>query len=84
MIKTKKTILYILTSTLTISIPVLIFGLVNTLVSIKYETENPGDCISSVSGDDLCSAINRFEIIIVINILIIITLIIFRKRIIKK
>ncbi len=82
MISMKKTIFYILISILTISIPVLIFGIVNTMVSIKYETENPGDCISTISGANLCAAINRFEIIIAINITLIIGLMIFRKKLI--
>lgn len=67
-----------------ISIPILIFGIINTMVSIKYETENPGDCISLISGDNLCAAITQFKIIIAINIVIIIILMIFRKRINKK
>jgi len=84
MISMKKTVFYILISILAISIPVMIFGIINTMVSIKYETENLGDCISTVSGIDLCSVINRFEIIIGINVILIIGLLIFRKKLIKK
>jgi preprotein translocase subunit SecG len=30
------------------------FGYINTMVSIKYETESGDGCISEVSGDNLC------------------------------
>jgi uncharacterized membrane protein YhaH (DUF805 family) len=79
-----RTSFYVVISLLIISIPILIFGIINTMVSLKYETENPGDCISTISGTDLCSAINRFEIIIAINVILIIGLLIFRKKLIKK
>lgn len=39
------------------------FGIINTMVSLKYETEAPGQCISSVSGDDLCVALQRCKIL---------------------
>lgn len=39
------------------------FGIINTRVSLKYETENPGQCLSSVSGDDLCAALQRCKIL---------------------
>jgi len=72
-----KTFFYIVISILIVSIPILIFGIINTMVSIKYETENPGDCISAISGANLCSSITRFEIIIAVNVLLIIGLLIF-------
>jgi hypothetical protein len=30
------------------------FGIVNTLVSLQYETNGPGECISQVTGYNLC------------------------------
>ncbi len=83
MINIKKTVFYILISILAISIPVLIFRILNTTISIKYKTENPGDCISTVSGIDIDSTINRLEIIRGINVILIIYLLIFRKELIK-
>jgi hypothetical protein len=37
------------------------FEVVNMLVSLKYETDRASDCISTVSGLDLCAAIRHFE-----------------------
>lgn len=31
------------------------FGIINTQVSLKYETQVAGQCISSVTGRDLCA-----------------------------
>jgi len=47
-----------------ILIPIIGFGIVNTMVSLKYETENLGDCISTVSGIDLCRILRCLEIVI--------------------
>ncbi|MBD1397486.1 hypothetical protein H9Q13_09935 [Pontibacter sp. JH31] len=33
------------------------FGVVNSMVSLKYETNSSGECISTITGADLCSAI---------------------------
>jgi hypothetical protein len=40
------------------------FAILNTMVSIKYETENPGDCISLTSGVDLCQTIIYLKLLI--------------------
>ena len=61
-----------------------IYGVINTMVSIKYETENPGDCISLVSGKDLCSVISGFQNTIIINAALLIMLTIFRKKLQKR
>jgi hypothetical protein len=53
----RKVIYYILIGIFIIGIPLFAFGIVNTMVSIKYETADMGDCISSVSGADLCLTI---------------------------
>ena len=45
-------------------IPICGYGILNTMVSLKYETENPGDCISLTSGIDLCQTILYFKITI--------------------
>lgn len=67
----------IILSILVISLPVNLFGILNTMVSLKYETENPGDCISSVSGIDLCSAITWMKVMIIVAVLLIIYLLYF-------
>jgi hypothetical protein len=37
-----------------IIIPLSGLSIINTAVSLKYETENPSDCISLTSGQNLC------------------------------
>lgn len=69
---------------LIIGIPLFSFGIVNTMVSLKYETADMGDCISSVSGADLCLTIKIFKGLIVICIVGLITLLFFKKRILKQ
>ncbi|AWH84623.1 hypothetical protein HYN59_05595 [Flavobacterium album] len=45
------------------------FGILNTMVSLKYEVKEYGDCISQTSGRDLCLTIDILIGIIVISIL---------------
>ena len=68
---------------LVLLIPIQIFGIINTMVSLKYETENPSDCISRITGNDLCNSIKNMKISIGIDVLIIILLLVFKKKIIK-
>jgi hypothetical protein len=79
----RKTIYYIALILSGLGIPLNIFGIVNTMVSIKYETDNPEDCISLVTGIDLCESITRMKIWILICVLLITILLIFRKRLLK-
>lgn len=37
------------------------FGIVNTMVSMKYEIADPSGCISSVTGDNLCIAVKNLK-----------------------
>jgi len=81
--RTKKTIFYILIGLSVLGIPVFLFGIINTMVSLKYETENPTDCISLVTGQDLCFTIQVLKALIVACILTIILLLIFRKQLLS-
>ncbi|RCS28238.1 hypothetical protein DUT90_01260 [Polaribacter sp. WD7] len=56
----------------------------NSMVSLKYETRELTDCISIVSGIDLCNAIRTFHILAILCGLTIIGLMIYRKRILKQ
>jgi RsiW-degrading membrane proteinase PrsW (M82 family) len=60
------------------------FGTLNTMVSLKYETDSPNECISKVTGDNLCHSIQTLQILIGICILTIILLLIFRKRLVNQ
>ncbi|WP_375720250.1 hypothetical protein [Saccharicrinis sp. FJH54] len=79
----RKTIYYIALILFVFGILLNILGIVNTIVSLKYETDNPGDCISLVTGSDLCESIARMKIWILICVLLITILLIFRKRLLK-
>lgn len=56
----------------------------NSMISLKYETRELTDCISLVSGIDLCSSIRTFHILAILCGLTIIGLLIYRKRILKQ
>ena len=53
------------------------------MVSLKYETSELTDCISLVSGINLCKAIRTFHILAILCGLIIILILFYRKRIKK-
>jgi len=55
----------------------------NSMVSLKYETNELTDCISLVSGIDLCKAIRTFHILAILCGLTFIGLLIFKNRIFK-
>jgi len=82
--KMKKIVYYILICIFIIGIPFFAFGIVNTMVSIKYETADMGDCISSISGVDLCLTVKVINGLIVICIVGLIILLYFKKRILKR
>ncbi len=59
------------------------FGIVNTMVSLKYETESIQDCVSNVSGENLCNTIRNLKIAFIISVLLLISLIYFKNKILK-
>ncbi|WP_170235051.1 DUF4160 domain-containing protein [Bizionia gelidisalsuginis] len=66
-----------------IGIPISYFISINTLVSLKYETEI-GECISNVSGIDLCLQYDIFIGLTYFFALLLLLFVIFPKKIIKK
>ncbi|REC65463.1 hypothetical protein DRF59_16055 [Chryseobacterium flavum] len=66
-----------------ILIPIFYFGIINTQVSLKYETSILGDCVSQITGRNLCKDIERGKVLIVIDIIVIVLLMLFRKKIIR-
>ena len=73
-------------SLIAISIVVIListFGIINTMISLKYETENIQDCISNVSGENLCETITSLKIVIFFSFLVLLCLIYFRKKLLK-
>ena len=53
------------------------------MVSLKYETENITDCISLVSGENLCITIRNLKISFIICLIVLIFLLYFKKRILE-
>ena len=66
-----------------IGILIFIFGIVNTMVSLKYETDSLDECISKVTGNDLCQSIQTLKILIGVCIATIIAMLIFKGRLLK-
>ena len=70
-------------SILILVILVSVFGVINTQVNLKYETESSKDCISGITGRDLCLWIKSLKIIIIVCLILTSGLISFRYKIIK-
>lgn len=68
---------------LIILFPIFYFGIFNSKVSLQYETNNPEDCVSQISGRNLCQDIEQMKILITIDIIVIVLLMLFRKKIIR-
>jgi uncharacterized phage infection (PIP) family protein YhgE len=56
------------------------YGIINTMVSLKYQTDNITDCVSNVSGENLCDTIINLKIVFIDCVLSLIALIYFRKK----
>jgi hypothetical protein len=81
--KIRKLIYFLLIGLSILAIFISIYGIINTMVSLKYETENIQDCISNVSGTNLCETITNLKIVIAISFLLLVCLISFRRKLIK-
>jgi hypothetical protein len=46
------------------------YAILNVMVSKKYETENPGECISLITGDDLCAALKSSKLITAVSFIV--------------
>lgn len=77
----KKIAYYFVICILILIIPFFAFGIVNTVVSQKYETETGCGCISLTSGDNLCLIITLFAGLILLSIIGIILLLYFKNKI---
>ena len=81
--KTRKAIFYLLLILSIIGLILCPLGVIDTMVSLKYETENLTDCISLVSGEKLCITIRNLKISFIICLIVLIFLLYFKKRILK-
>jgi hypothetical protein len=42
------------------------FQAVNSMVSLRYETDGPDDCISVITGIDLCLSVKTFHFLAIL------------------
>ena len=80
----KKSVYQTIISLLILMIVMSVFAVVNIQVSLKYETENMKDCISLVSGRNLCQDLLVSKIIIVICLIVVSGMLSFRSSIVKE
>ena len=79
----KKSVYQTIISFLILVIVMSVFAVINIQVSLKYETANMKDCISLVSGRNLCQDLLVSKIIIVICLIVVSGMLSFRGRIVK-
>ncbi|SFB09507.1 hypothetical protein SAMN05660845_1566 [Flavobacterium swingsii] len=79
----RKTVYFLLIAISILGTLVTPYGIVNTMVSLKYETENINDCVSNVNGINLCDTIRNLKIIFVFCLVLLVFLIYFRKKILN-
>ncbi len=64
-------------------IPFFGFGIINTLVSLKYETEGVNECISLTTSYDLCLTLNILKGLTLLCTISLFILIVFKQKLIK-
>ncbi len=79
MFKLKKTTFYILVILSILGVILFGFGILNTMVSFKYETEN-GECISNCDGTNLCFQMSYYIAIAILSFVLFILLLMFRRK----
>lgn len=75
---------YIILAIIILIIPIVFYMIINTMVSIKYETEGVETCISSVTGKNLCSQIDQLKVAIYIDLIVMIFWLALKNLIVKK
>ena len=65
-------------------IPVVFYMIINTMVSIKYETDGVDTCISTITGKNLCSQIDQLKVTIYIDMIVMIFWLALKNLIVKK
>ncbi len=65
-------------------IPVVFYMIINTMVSIKYETDGVETCISTITGKNLCSQIDQLKVTIYIDMIMMIFWLALKNLIVKK
>lgn len=60
------------------------FGITNIMVSLKYETNFDNECVSTISGDNLCNSLRNIKYLFYIDLIAIFILLLLQGKIIKK
>ena len=60
------------------------FGIFNTMVSMKNELANPTDCISTVTGSDLCKILKAMKLLTTVFGIVFLLFALIQKRIVRK
>jgi hypothetical protein len=79
----KKSVYQTIISLLILVIVMSVFGVFKTSVDLKLETQNPNECISVISGRDLCQQMLVLKIIIIFCLIIVSGMLSFRSRLLK-
>lgn len=79
----KKVVFFIILCFSIFGIPIFYFAKINTGVSLKYETE-PGECISNISGIDLCKQIDYYQNMIIFCMIVLVVLLFMLKPLFKE
>jgi len=79
----RKEVYQTIISVLILVILVSVIWIINTEVRLTHETDHPKECISRITGNNLCEFIQSLKIVIIICLLLTSGLISFRYKIIK-
>lgn len=79
MFKLKKTTFYILVILSILGVLSFGFGILNTMVSFKYETEN-GECISNCDGTNLCFQMGYCMTVAILSFVSFLLLLLFKRK----
>ncbi|WP_282629031.1 hypothetical protein [Empedobacter sedimenti] len=80
----KKTIYYIILGLIICVIPFLFYFIIDTMLSIKNETDGIETCISKLTGKNLCSQIDQLKVGIYIDLIVMVIWLALKNFIVKK
>lgn len=80
----RKSMYQTIISLLILVILVYVIAIVNTEISLKYETDNPKECISKITGKDLCEFIKTSKIVVIVCLILVSGMISFRYKLIRE
>ena len=61
-----------------------ILATLDTMVSLKYETDNTDGCISSITGYDLCLRKNIYQALAVTSLILVVTIAVLKNKIVRQ